>query len=74
MTTTDKQLAAIPSSEADGTPIEDSMNLEMYIDSITNISFKAKVGKQHYLFTKTVASILVFDELEERNNQTEEKQ
>ena len=68
MTTVDEQLATIPSSEADGTPIEDSMNFEMYIDGITNISFKDKVGRQHHPFTKTVASILVFDELEERNN------
>ena len=74
MAIADEQLAAIPSSEADGTPIEDSMHLEMYIDSITNISFKDKVGKQHYPFTRTVASILILDELEERNNQTEEKQ
>ena len=38
MTTIDEQLATIPSSEADGTPIEESLNFEMYIDSITEVS------------------------------------
>ena len=73
MTTADEQLATIPSAEADGTPIEDSLNFEMYIDSVTNISFKDKAGKQHYPFTKTVATRLVEDELDERNNQPTEE-
>jgi len=73
MTTIDEQLATIPSCEADGTPIEESLNFEMYIDSITDISFKDKVGKQHYPFTKTVAALLVEDELDERNNQPTEE-
>jgi hypothetical protein len=65
----DEQLAAIPSHDFDGAPIEDSMQFDTYIDGIANINFVDKIGRRHYPIDKTIATILVFDELEERKNQ-----
>lgn len=64
---TDKQLAAIPTNEPDGSPTAQSLNLDMYIDSIANISFTDGINRKHYPFEKTIATILVEDELESRN-------
>ena len=69
MSEVDEQLAAIPLYEADGTPIEDSMHLDMYIDGVANISFVDDINRKHYLITKTIATILVFDEIETRKNE-----
>jgi len=65
----DQQLAAIPLYEADGTPIEDSMHLDMYIDGVANISFVDDINRKHYPITKTIATILVYDEIETRKNE-----
>jgi hypothetical protein len=73
MSDVDQQLSSIPSFDTDGCPIEDSMHFDMYIDGITTISFKDGLENIHYPFGRTIATILVFDELEERNNQPEEK-
>tara|TARA_R100000278_G_C5450918_1_gene157365 strand:- start:446 stop:739 length:294 start_codon:yes stop_codon:yes gene_type:complete len=69
MTKIDEQLASIPSFDFDGTPIEDSLNLDMHIDGIANVYFKDGIGRKHYIVDKTVATILVFDEIEERKNE-----
>jgi hypothetical protein len=65
----DEQLASIPLHEADGTPIEDSMHLDMYIDGVANINFKDEINRKHYPVDKTLATILVFDEIETRKNE-----
>lgn len=67
------QLAAIPTNDFDGAPIEDSMNLDMYIDGVANIHFIDGIGRKHYPINKTIATILVEDELKERNNQPTEE-
>jgi len=64
----DEQLAAIPSHDFDGAPIEDSMQFDTYVDGIANINFVDNIGRRHYPIDKTIATILVFDELEERKN------
>ena len=69
----DEQLAAIPSHDFDGAPIEDSMQFDTYIDGIANINFVDNIGRRHYPIDKTIATILVFDELEERKNQPTEE-
>jgi len=69
MSEIDEQLASIPLHEADGTPIEDSMHLDMYIDGVANISFTDDIKRRHYPINKTIATILVFDEIEERKNE-----
>ena len=69
MSDIDEQLAAIPSHDFDGTPIEDSMQFEMYIDGIANINFTDEINRKHYPINKTIATILVFDEIETRKNE-----
>ena len=69
MSDIDEQLAAIPSHYFDGTPIEDSMQFDMYIDGIANINFTDEINRKHYPISKTIATILVFDEIETRKNE-----
>jgi len=69
MSEIDEQLASIPLHEADGTPIEDSMHLDIYIDGVANINFKDDINRKHYPVDKTLATILVFDEIETRKNE-----
>jgi hypothetical protein len=69
MSDIDEQLAAIPSHDFDGTPIEDSMQFDMYIDGIANINFTDEINRKHYPISKTIATILVFDEIETRKNE-----
>ena len=65
----DEQLGLIPSHDFDGSPIEDSLHMEMYVDAIANIHFIDGLGRKHYPFDKTVATYLVEDELECRSNE-----
>jgi hypothetical protein len=70
ITNLDEQLAAIPTHDFDGTPIEDSLHLDMLIDGVANISFyEDNSFRKHYPINRTIATLLVEDELYERNNQ-----
>tara|TARA_Y100001937_G_C6963610_1_gene260008 strand:- start:97 stop:387 length:291 start_codon:yes stop_codon:yes gene_type:complete len=73
MTEVDEQLALIPSHDFDGSPIEDSLHMEMYVDSIAAIHFIDGLGRKHYPFNKTIATYLVEDELECRLNEPTEE-
>jgi len=66
---TDKQLAAIPEFDASGTPIEFTTEYDMYIDSVANIKFNEGENHIHYPFDKTIATLLVEDELQERKEE-----
>jgi hypothetical protein len=69
MSDTDEKLAAIPEFDASGTPIEFTTDYDMYIDGIANIKFIEGDNHIHYPFDKTIATLLVEDELEQRNNE-----
>ena len=69
ITEVDEQLSLMPSHDFDGSPIEDSLHMDMYIDSIANIHFIDSLNRKHYPFSKTVATYLVEDELECRSNE-----
>ena len=69
----DEQLSAVPTNYFDGTPIEDSLEMDMLVDGISSIHFVDGIGRKHYPFNKTVATILVEDELECRNNEPSEE-
>ena len=73
MTEVDEQLALLPSNDFDGSPIEDSLHMDMYIDAIANTHFVDGIGRKHYPFDKTIATILVEDELECRLNKPTEE-
>jgi len=65
----DEQLSLIPSHDFDGSPIEDSLHMDMYVDAIANINFVDSINRKHYPFNKTMATLLVEDELECRLNE-----
>lgn len=73
ITEVDEQLSLIPSHDWDGSPIEDSLHMDMYVDAIAGVHFIDGLGRKHYPFNKTMATILVEDELEGRNNQPTEE-
>ena len=60
MTEVDEQLSRVPTNDFDGSPIEDSLHMDMLIDGI---------GRKHYPFNKTIATILVEDELDCRKQE-----
>ena len=65
----DQQLSALPSYDFDGSLIEDSLHMDMYVDAIADIHFVDGINRKHYPFSKTIATILVEDELECRRSQ-----
>ena len=62
----DHQLATIPTHDNEGCDIEDSMHLDTYVSSVTNILVKDKLGANHYPINEALALKLIFDEVEER--------
>ena len=56
ITDLDEQLAAIPTHDFDGTPIEDSLHLDMLIDGVANISFSEDNGfRKTAILNKAIA-------------------
>jgi hypothetical protein len=48
MTEVDEQLSAIPTNDFDGSPIEESLQMDMLVDGITAIHFVDGIGRRHY--------------------------
>ena len=67
MTEVDEQLSLVPTNDFDGSPIEDSLHMDMYVDSISAIHFIDGLGRKHYPFNKTIATYLIEDEIQCRN-------
>ena len=66
----DQQLASIPLTDAQGTPLEDSTDFDMYVDGIKGMKLTNAVGTVVYPFSTTIATQLVYDELAERREQS----
>ena len=45
MTDLDKQLAAVPTYDFDGSPIEDSLHFEMLVDGIAGVHFIDSINR-----------------------------
>ena len=60
----DEQLALVPEYDWDGSIIQDSMHFDMYVDTIADVHFTDGLNRKHYPFNKTMATILLEDELE----------
>jgi len=69
MTEVDEQLSLVPTNDFDGSPIEDSLHMDMYVDSISAIHFVDGLGRKHYPFNKTIATYLIEDEIQCRNSE-----
>jgi len=66
----DQQLAGIPLHDVEGTPLEDSTDLDMHIDAIKEMKITNAKDDVIHPFTTTVATQLVYDELAERREQS----
>ena len=66
----DQQLADIPLHDAQGTPLEDSTDFDMHVDGIKEM--KITDAKENVIrpFSTAVATQLVYDELNERREQS----
>ena len=56
--------ALVPEYDWDGSIIQDSMHFDMYVDTIADVHFTDGLNRKHYPFDKTMATILLEDELE----------
>ena len=65
----DQQLATIPLNDVEGSPMEDSTDLDMHIDAIKEMKLTNGKGDIIHPFSTAVATQLVYDELAERREQ-----
>ena len=66
----DQQLASIPLTDAQGTPLEDSTDFDMHVDAIKEMKLTNATGTVVHPFITTIATQLVYDELAERREQS----
>ena len=66
----DQQLASIPLTDAQGTPLEDSTDFDMHVDAIKGMKLTNATGTIVYPFSTSMATQLVYDELAERREQS----
>ena len=66
----DQQLASIPLTDSQGTPLEDSTDFDMYVDAIKGMKLTNATGTIVHPFSTTIATQLVYDELAERREQS----
>ena len=65
----DEQLSRIPSHDADGTPLEDSIRFDDYKDSLKELKITTKENKEINPIHTTLANDLVYDELAARRRE-----
>tara|TARA_R100000656_G_scaffold118404_1_gene92031 strand:+ start:433 stop:693 length:261 start_codon:yes stop_codon:yes gene_type:complete len=65
----DEQLSRIPSHDADGTPLEDSIRFDDYKDSLKELKIKTEDNKEINPIHTTLANHLVYDELASRRRE-----
>ena len=66
----DQQLANIPLNDAEGSPMEDSTDLDMHIEAIKEKKLTNAKGDVIHPFSTAVATQLVYDELADRREQS----
>ena len=66
----DQQLANIPLHDSQGTPLEDSTDFDMYVDAIKNLRLINAKGTVVHPFSTSIATQLIYDELEEKRVQS----
>ena len=66
----DQQLANTPLNDAEGSPMEDSTDLDMHIDAIKEMKLTNAKGDIIRPFSTAVATQLVYDELTEKREQS----
>ena len=66
----DEQLDKVPVNDAQGSPLEDSMDFDMYVDAIKNLRLINAKGTVVHPFSTSIATQLIYDELEEKRVQS----
>ena len=66
----DQQLASIPLNDSQGSPLEDSVEFDMHVDSIKVMKLTNAAGTVVHPFSTAIATQLVYDELAERREQS----
>ena len=66
----DQQLANIPLTDSQGTPLEDSTDFDMHVDAIKEMKLTNAAGTIVHPFSTTIATQLVYDELADRREQS----
>ena len=66
----DQQLASVHLNDAEGSPMEDSTDLDMHIDAIKEMKITNAKRDVIHPFSTAVATQLVYDELTERREQS----
>ena len=67
----DDTLADIPIMDHEGCDTEDSLTFDSYVSAIENSNVKDKDGRYHYLANKTLAIVLLYDEVKSKRKQGE---
>ena len=66
----DQQLANIPLTDSQGTPLEDSTDFDMHVDAIKEMKLTNAAGTIVHPFSTSIATQLVYDELADRREQS----
>ena len=66
----DQQLANMPLTDSQGTPLEDSTEFDMHVDAIKEMKLTNATGTIVHPFSTAIATQLVYDELAERREQS----
>ena len=66
----DQQLANMPLTDSQGTPLEDSTEFDMHVDAIKEMKLTNATGTVVHPFSTSIATQLVYDELAERREQS----
>ena len=66
----DQQLANMPLTDSQGTPLEDSTEFDMHVDAIKEMKLTNATGTVVHPFSTTIATQLIYDELAERREQS----
>tara|TARA_R100001086_G_scaffold12559_4_gene6526 strand:+ start:5140 stop:5394 length:255 start_codon:yes stop_codon:yes gene_type:complete len=62
----DEQLDVTPAYDIAGTPMQDSTWMSMHIDALKDIEVVDELGKKHNPINESVATTLVFDEIQNK--------
>lgn len=67
----DEQLELVPPHDIQGCPMQDSIWLDMHVDSLTDLKVIDEAGREHKPIKKCVAELLIHDEITNKQEEIE---
>jgi len=67
----DEQLDLVPPHDIQGTPMQDSTWFSMHVDALTDIKVTDETGREHKPIKECVATLLVHDEITNKQQEIE---